>query len=221
MFGAWQAGAWSKLASRFTPDLVVGASVGSLNGYLIASGISPEELCDRWRDPRFCRLGDLEANVRLMIERYRPSIPFAVTITDLIRLKPSIVSSPAVTWSHLLASCALPIVLPQIKIEGRWYTDGGLLNPLPVWAAVELGATRIVGLNALPEVPSIMLRPFVKAFRWGFGHHPRTPSGVSVDVLAPSQRLGSMRDAVRWKRVNIERWLALGAVDAAKFLDVK
>ena len=25
MFGAWQAGAWTKLASRFTPDLVVGA----------------------------------------------------------------------------------------------------------------------------------------------------------------------------------------------------
>jgi len=118
----------------------------------------------------------------------------------------------------LLASCALPIVLPQIKIEGRWYTDGGLLNPLPLWAAMELGATRIVGLNALPEVPSIMLRPFVKAFRRGFGHHPQTPPGVSVDVLAPSQKLGSMRDAIRWKRGNIERWLALGASDAANFL---
>jgi predicted acylesterase/phospholipase RssA len=32
MFGAWQAGAWSVLARHFQPDLVVGASAGSLNG---------------------------------------------------------------------------------------------------------------------------------------------------------------------------------------------
>src|SRR5437667_282201 len=49
MFGAWQAGAWKALASRFQPDLVVGASVGSLNGYAIAGGASGQALCDfRW-----------------------------------------------------------------------------------------------------------------------------------------------------------------------------
>jgi predicted acylesterase/phospholipase RssA len=219
MFGAWQAGAWSTLAGRFTPDLVVGASVGSLNGYLIASGIPPAEFLEYWLDPRFSRLRDLEANVQLLTQRYQPSTPFAVTMTDILRLKPRVVSGPAVTWRHLLASCAIPIVRPQVKIEGRWSTDGGLLNPLPVWAAVELGATRIVGLNALPEIPSAVLRPFVKAFRWTFGHNPPLPPGVALDVLAPSQRLGSMRDAIRWRRGNIERWYALGASDAARFLE--
>jgi len=38
LFGAWQAGAWAACASHWQPDLIVGASVGSLNGYLIASG---------------------------------------------------------------------------------------------------------------------------------------------------------------------------------------
>jgi len=219
MFGAWQAGVWSTLSARFTPDLIVGASVGSLNGYLIASGVSPGELQERWLDPRFSLLRDLGANIKLMTERHQPSIPFAVTITDLLRLKPRIVSGRAVDWRHVLASCAIPIVLPQVKIEGRWHTDGGLLNPLPVWAAVELGATRIVGLNALPEIPSVVLRPFVKGFRFVAGHNPPTPSAVTVDVLVPSRRLGSVKDAIRWKRENIVRWLALGAVDAAKFLD--
>jgi len=39
MFGAWQAGAWSALAPAFQPDVVVGASAGSLNGYAIAAVI--------------------------------------------------------------------------------------------------------------------------------------------------------------------------------------
>ncbi|MBM3775954.1 MAG: hypothetical protein FJW37_12460 [Acidobacteria bacterium] len=47
MFGAYQAGAWRALEGRFRPDLVVGASVGALNGWAIAGGCAPEELVDR------------------------------------------------------------------------------------------------------------------------------------------------------------------------------
>src|ERR1035438_5321759 len=46
MFGAYQAGAWNVLSRRFQPDLVVGASVGALNGWAIAGGCSPAELLD-------------------------------------------------------------------------------------------------------------------------------------------------------------------------------
>jgi NTE family protein len=217
MFGAWQAGAWSSVAGRFAPDLIVGASVGALNGYLIASGVSPAEMAERWLDPRVSRLRDLEVNVKLMTQQYSPRTPFAVAITDLIRLNPRIIRDAAVTWRHLAASCAIPLVLPQVRIEGRLYSDGGLLNPLPLWAAVELGATRIVALHALPEVPSRLLRPFVKGFRLAVGHHPPVPAGVTVEVLVPSRKLGSIRDSVHWQRANVERWLALGASDAASF----
>src|SRR5208282_1026932 len=55
MFGAWQAGAWATLATRTHFDLVVGASVGALNGYSIACGISPLELRRIWLDPSFAR----------------------------------------------------------------------------------------------------------------------------------------------------------------------
>ena len=54
MFGAWQAGAWRALAGRFAPDLIVGASVGSLNGYAIAGGATPDELAEFWLRPRGC-----------------------------------------------------------------------------------------------------------------------------------------------------------------------
>src|ERR1035441_141443 len=51
MFGAYQAGAWNVLSRRFRPDLVVGASVGALNGWAIAGGCSAAELLDMWRAP--------------------------------------------------------------------------------------------------------------------------------------------------------------------------
>ncbi len=51
MFGAYQAGAWNVLSNRLQPDLVVGTSVGALNGWAIAGGCSAEELSAMWRNP--------------------------------------------------------------------------------------------------------------------------------------------------------------------------
>jgi NTE family protein len=213
LFGAWQAGAWAALACRFQPDLIVGASVGSLNGYAIACGASPEKLRELWLAERHSGFSELSTHIGRLMEHH-PRIDFAVVITDLLRLKPQIVRGSEVTEHHLAASCAVPFFLPQVRIDGRLYSDGGLLNPLPVWAAVELGATEIVALHVLPEIPSALLRPFVVAFRAMFGVHPPLPAGVSLRTILPSRRLGGMRDALYWKRENIESWLALGYKDA-------
>src|ERR1700691_4980243 len=215
MFGAWQAGAWRSLASRFKPDLVVGASIGSLNGYAIAAGWSAVDLCHWWLQPGVASFRNLPKIVRGLIDARPLEIEYGVVLVDLLRMKPRTVSGPAILPEHLLASCAVPVAyLPQ-RIDGRWYVDGGLLNPLPVWAAVELGATRIVALNALPEIPSALLRPFVKGFRAVFGHNPPLPPDVELRTLTPRRTLGSMHGALVWKRDNIARWIEQGAADAA------
>ena len=218
LFGAWQAGAWSALAGRIAPDLIVGASVGSLNGYVIASGGTPEELRNMWLDPAFSRFQDLPANIRRMMARYTPRVPFAITATELPRMKPRIFRDSEITWQHLAASCALPFALPQIRIGPRWYSDGGLLGALPLWAAAELGATKIVGLQALPQPPSWWLGHGVRMFRAIAGHNPGVPPGIDVHEIRPAQSLGSVRDTIQWKRGNIERWLDQGARDAAATL---
>ena len=216
MFGAWQAGAWKVLAPHFAPDLIVGCSIGALNGYLLASGLAPEGLCTRWREPQDLR--QIEPLLQTMTREAHPRMPFAITTTDLLRMKALIVRDEAVTWQQLAASIAVPLALPQQKIDGRWYSDGGLLNPLPAWAAIELGATDILALNCLAEFPSQVLKPFVQTFRAIFGYNPPVPSGVRLRCLAPSEKLGSLRDALDWKIENIDRWLGLGESDASKFL---
>jgi predicted acylesterase/phospholipase RssA len=217
MFGAWQAGAWRSLAPRFEPDLVVGASVGSLNGYAIAARWSAADLCHCWLRPGVASFQNLPKIVHGLMDARPLEIEYGVVLVDLLRMKPRTVSGPTIRADHLLASCAVPLAALPRRIDGRWYVDGGLLNPLPVWAAVELGATRILALNALPEIPSVLLRPFVKGFRAAFGHHPPLPPGVELYTLTPGRPLGSMRDALHWKPENAARWIEQGAADAADF----
>ncbi len=213
MFGAWQAGAWRTLAPRFKPDLIVGASVGSLNGYAIASGWSADELCHWWQQPGVASFEHLPRTVRHLIAARPLELEYAVVLTDLLRLKPRTFTAP-IRAEHLLASCAVPGAARPRRIDGHWYLDGGLLNPLPVWAALELGATRITALNVLPEVPSSLLRPFAKAFRFCFGHNPPLPPGVELTTLIPLRALGSFHDAISWTPENTARWIEQGAADA-------
>jgi predicted acylesterase/phospholipase RssA len=225
LFGAWQAGAWSALARRLVleraPGLIVGASVGSLNGYLIASGATPGELRAMWLDPAFGRFSDLPSNIRRMMARYTPRMPFAITATELPRMKPRIFRDSEITWQHLAASCALPFALPQVRIGTKWYSDGGLLGALPLWAAAELGAKRMIGLQALPQPPSWWLGHGVRAFRAIAGNNPTVPPGIDVHEIRPGRRLGSVRDTIQWKRSNIERWLDQGAEDAERAVTQK
>ncbi|HLX42231.1 MAG TPA: patatin-like phospholipase family protein [Bryobacteraceae bacterium] len=210
MFGAWQAGAWRALAPDFSPDLIVGASVGSLNGYAIAGGATPDQLIAFWRQPSLASFRNLPATIQELMRLHPLRQDYAVVLTDLLRMKPKIFRGDEITWRHLAASCAIPGILPQQRIHGRWYSDGGLLNPLPVWGAVESGATRIIALHALPEIPGSLIKPFVKGFRATVGHNPPVPSGVDLTVIKTDGPLGSMHDALHWKAENINRWIEMG-----------
>lgn len=217
MFGVWQAGAWSVLCGSVTPELVVGVSAGCLNGYLIASGASAGDLRRYWLDGRRARLRGLHTNIREMMQHYRPRIPFAVTVTDPLRRTLRIFRDSEITWRHLAASCALPGVLPPQRLEGRWYFDGGLLDPVPVRAAAELGATAIVALNVLPGLRSRVLAPLARSLRRAAGYRGGAPDGARVYMLAPSRMLGGMRAALAWKRERVEGWWELGAEDAGSW----
>jgi len=120
----------------------------------------------------------------------------------------------------MAASCAIPLVFRQYWIGGRLCSDGGLLNPLPVWAAVQLGATHIVAVHALPQIPGWWLKPIVKGFRSVAGYNPAKPEHIQLDLIAPPAPLGGVNDAVRWKRENIERWIDEGREAGRKTISI-
>ena len=209
LFGAWQAGVWAGIEARVRPDLVVGVSVGALNGYMVACGASGERLCAMWREKELTKFESLPENIRFMMSQQRPRTDFAVAVTDLLRMKPLMFQNDEITWRHMAASCAIPGVFRQYWIDGHLCSDGGLLNPLPIWAAVRLGATHIVAVHALPQIPG-PLKPVVKGFRFVAGYNPTTPATIQVEMIMPPRPLGGLNDAIRWKSENIERWLDQG-----------
>lgn len=48
---------------------------------------------------------------------------------------------------HVMASAALPIVFPAVKIGGHWYGDGGIRLTAPLSPALHLGADRILAIS--------------------------------------------------------------------------
>jgi NTE family protein len=223
LFAAWEAGVWKALARQIRPDMVVGASAGAWNAWAIAGGATADELAGEWRDPRLAgmmrlgprgagllRSGPLHARAREMCERFRPRIPFGCVLVEVPSLRLRLVREGGVAWRHLAATCSIPFAFPPVKIEGRWYVDGGLRSSLPVWAAEEMGATCAIAVNCLTS-------PVLRAVR-AVMRPPRPSPKLEVLLIEPSVSLGPLRDAVVWSPRNIERWIGQGERDANRVL---
>jgi NTE family protein len=233
MFGAYQAGAYRAIAELAPPDIVVGASVGALNGWPIAGGCTPDHLIERWLDPSagaalklFPNHGwrngwfdpaALRAQAEEIWGRYEPRLPFGLVVIQLPRLNAHLVKHPYVTAAHLQATCSIPLFLPSVEIDGRSYLDGGLFEKLPIWAALEMGATRIIAVDSLPNVGKWWLHLGINI---AHAFKPRRiyPADLDLTIIEPSEMLGDANDAVFWKRENMERWVDLGTRDAVRAL---
>jgi len=215
MFAAWEVGVWKALAAHFQPDLVVGASAGAWNGWAIAGGIAPEELIENWLHPsvsaiRILHGEPLRQKACELWSRFQPQLPFGLTVVEAPNFRTRLIREREITWRHLAATCSIPALFPPVAIEGRFYVDGGLKGALPLWAAEEMGATRLIAVNCLNGLPFRVMRRLL----------PPRPCSPELPVISitPSERLGSLHDALYWSRPNIERWVSLGERDGTRAL---
>lgn len=172
--GAIQVGMLAALADHGVyPDLVVGSSVGAINGAFLAGqpdSAGVRHLEEIWRRverrdvfpirPLGALLGVFsERNylvdpkpLRRLIERhfqYRDltdaAIPCHLVATDVLTGAQVVLSAgPAI--DAVLASAAIPAVFPPVQIDGRYLVDGGIANNTPISVAVGLGAERVIVL---------------------------------------------------------------------------
>jgi NTE family protein len=169
------------------PDLMVGVSVGALNAVAIADDPTPagvEALQSLWLRMRkedlfpggrlvsawhaVTRGSSLYSNtgLRQVIDRHLSAstfeelvIPAHVVATDLSTGEEAWFSEGAIT-DVLLASAAMPGVLPPVTIGGVTYVDGGVANNVPVSRAITLGARHVYVLNVhAASQPRKLVRP--------------------------------------------------------------
>jgi NTE family protein len=225
MLGAYQAGVWKELSHRLEPDLVIGSSVGALNGWMIAAGADPDDLIAQWLDPststlmrlRFpwppwsgiFRPQPLAARVTELYERRRPRVPFAVVLVEVPRLRLHLARDGNITAAHLLATCSMPGGFPAVHLAGHTFVDGGFLSVLPLWAAERMGAERAVAIHALPVMPSLAVRWTVSAFRKLAGPPP-VLDRLDVRTIALAGAGRRLREFLFWDRRRIQALIDLG-----------
>jgi len=175
--GAVQVGMLQALAERgITPDLLVGTSAGAFNAVFVAAhGTSPESLDLLARTWTALRRDDVfplrapqmvlalagardslcaDQGLARLIRRHvdfasleDARIPVHLVASDLLSGEEVLLSDgDAVT--AVLASSAIPAVLPPVRRDGRTLVDGGLADHAAVSQAVALGADRIYVLPA-------------------------------------------------------------------------
>jgi NTE family protein len=153
-------------AQGIVPDIVVGTSAGSVVGALYAAGNNGFELqriamdmdeaaISDWALPFFSKVsgvlkGDALQNYvnkavkNAPIERLK--IPFGAVATDLNTGKP-ILFQRGNTGQAVRASSSVPSVFQPVKIGTHSYVDGGLVAPVPVKFAKDMGADFIIAVN--------------------------------------------------------------------------
>jgi NTE family protein len=153
-------------AQGIFPDVIVGTSAGSVVGALYAAGNNgfalqkvamdmDEASISDWALPLFGKVsgvlkGDALQNYvnkavhNVPMEKLK--IPFGAVATDLNSGQP-ILFQRGNTGQAVRASSAVPSVFQPVKIGNRSYVDGGLVAPVPVRFAREMGADFIIAVN--------------------------------------------------------------------------
>jgi NTE family protein len=144
------------------PDLVVGTSAGSVVAALYAAGNSGAQLATLadgmdessitdWAFPlRGAIRGEaLAAYIRKntggkTIEQLK--MPLGIVATDLADGQP-ILFQRGDTGTAVRASSSVPAVFQPVKIGAREYVDGGLVAPVPVRYAKQMGAEFVIAVD--------------------------------------------------------------------------
>lgn len=208
------------LEAGIVPDVVLGTSVGAINGAALAA--EPTVQAVRRLERLWLSLGDRQvfggsplARIRTVVRTRTHAHPndalrdlltaelSARTFAELEVPFQCVAASVERATEHwftegqlipaVMASSAVPGLLPPVEVEGEHFLDGGLVNSIPVGRAVELGAQQIFVLQVgrieqpltVPTQPwEVAMVAFEIARRNRFVRDlAAVPSDVTVHVL--------------------------------------
>lgn len=178
--GALQVGMLTALSEHdIVPDVVLGCSVGALNGAGYSREPTPagvSRLAERWRaiDSPTLMPSSLMPNALQLLRKgaaLHDNAGLRQTLLDVLgdqltfdslALQFECVAADVDTamehwFNHgditpaVMASAALPAVYPPVEIDGTRYLDGGVVDNVPIGRAVELGCNRIFVLHVGPH----------------------------------------------------------------------
>jgi NTE family protein len=205
-------------AQGIVPDIVVGTSAGSVVGALYAAGNNgfklnrmalemDEAAISDWAVPLFAKSSGVlkgEAIQRYINRAVRNApiekfpIAFGAVATDLQNGKP-ILFQRGNAGMAVRASSSVPGVFQPVKIGDKTYVDGGLVAPVPVRYAREMGADFVIAVNISADPDA-------------------QPSTTSLDVVLQTFAImGQTINRLEMKDADIVITPSLGAMKGSDF----
>lgn len=146
------------------PDFIVGTSAGSLAGVLYASGKSAHELRTLAQNLKVADVKEFDLGLQSVFDGQKIEdfvnrqvgnqtleqlkIPMYVVATRLDNGEATVFNYGN-AGQAVRASIAIPTMFAPVKIGQNEYVDGGLVSPVPVKVAKNLGADMIIAVNIL------------------------------------------------------------------------
>lgn len=153
---------------RLKPDIIAGTSAGALAGVFYADGYTPEEIVELFKNTKFKQFVEftlptsglfratglvdfLKKNLRAKTFD-QLQIPFTAVATDWEKGTYVAFSEGDKLAESVVASCCVPLVFSPIKIDGRYYVDGGLFKNLPA-SVIREHCNVLFGVNVAMIMP--------------------------------------------------------------------
>jgi len=166
--GVAHAGALKFLEEKkIKPKVIAGTSAGSIVGSLYAVGMNPDEILHffksvkflSWNHLTFSKAGLLDSN---SFRNYLEVIlkdkkigdldnSLLITATDILKGKLKIFDSNTRLLDAVIASSAFPGIFSPVSVDGRLYSDGGILSNFPV-TTIQGKCDYIIGINLCPII---------------------------------------------------------------------
>jgi NTE family protein len=123
---------------------------------IVRRAISPEGIRKNLESGRVTALTVSTTDVAsgrtvIFLERREPGLP-SWSRDPTITVRPTRISA-----EHALASAAVPLLFPAVRIDGQFYCDGGLRQNVPLSPARRLGADGLIVVNPRfipPDLPT-------------------------------------------------------------------
>ena len=184
------------------PDVVAGVSGGAIVGAGIAAGVSAAEMFEAFHRANwlqiavpawlshlsmldFSPLGALIEKVTSTTDFERLQLPFAAVACDLLTGRRVMIDAGPLREA-IVASSAIPGIFEPVHRGGQMLVDGGLVDNVPVQAALDLGADYVLGVNIMPLAADVSepkeLRDVI-LLSWEIVQHQCDASRLQPDLL--------------------------------------
>ena len=203
-------------ANNIPIDLVTGTSAGAVVGSLFASGMSPDrleleaEILDKYKladftlsSTGFIKGEKLQELINQKVKNQplqKLPIRFGAVATEFGSGR-MVVFNQGNTGQAVRASASIPNIFQPVVIGNRRYVDGGLVAPVPVTAARNMGANIVIAVD-------ISAKPTAKPSSGFFAYLDQ-----SLNIMSTSALQSELSKATVVIRPQVQKIGAVGGFD--------